>query len=76
MTRQLAIIGLVVGIASSGFRAQDLSVPNRPDSLKFTAIRDRSFMPNELDGDELFSRVISGRGQTVDCGVIHRGAAR
>src|SRR5689334_12145854 len=40
MTRRLAIIGLVVAIVPAGFRAQDLSVPNRPHSLKFAAIGD------------------------------------
>lgn len=37
---------------------------------------DRSFMLNEIDGDELFFQVISRTGQTVDRGVIHCGAAR
>jgi predicted MPP superfamily phosphohydrolase len=40
MIRRVAIIGLVVAIAPSGFRAQDLSLPNRSDSLKFAAIGD------------------------------------
>jgi calcineurin-like phosphoesterase family protein len=37
---------------------------------------DRSFMLNEIDGDELFFQVISRTGQTVDRGIIHRGSAR
>lgn len=35
--------------------------------------RDRSFMLNEIDGDELHFQVVSRAGQTVDAGVIHRG---
>jgi hypothetical protein len=81
MTRRLAIIGLVIAIAPSRFRAQDLSVPNRPDSLKFAAIVDHVAMEDEearvaTRVVELFFQVISRTGQTVDGGVIHRGAAR
>jgi len=36
--------------------------------------QDRSFMLNEIAGDDLFFQVISRTGQTVDQGVIHRGA--
>jgi predicted MPP superfamily phosphohydrolase len=35
--------------------------------------RDRTFMLNELDGDDLYFQVVSRTGQTVDQGVIHRG---
>jgi len=35
--------------------------------------QDRSFMRNEVAGDDLFFQVISRTGQTVDQGVIHRG---
>ena len=34
--------------------------------------QDRSFMLNEVAGDDLFFQVISRTGQTVDQGVIHR----
>jgi 3',5'-cyclic AMP phosphodiesterase CpdA len=34
--------------------------------------QDRSFMLNEIAGDDLFFQVISRTGQTVDQGVIHR----
>jgi 3',5'-cyclic AMP phosphodiesterase CpdA len=34
--------------------------------------RDRSFMLNEIAGDDLFFQVVSRTGQTVDQGVIHR----
>ena len=34
--------------------------------------QDRSFMLNEIAGDDLFFQVVSRTGQTVDRGVIHR----
>jgi predicted MPP superfamily phosphohydrolase len=34
--------------------------------------QDRSFMLNEIAGDDLFFQVVSRTGQTVDQGVIHR----
>ena len=34
--------------------------------------QDRSFMLNEIVDDDLFFRVISRTGATVDGGVIHR----
>jgi hypothetical protein len=34
--------------------------------------QDRSFMLNEIAGDDLLFQVISRTGQTVDQGVIHR----
>src|SRR6202521_5714749 len=34
--------------------------------------QDRSFMLNEIAGDDLFLQVVSRTGQTVDQGVIHR----
>ncbi|HEX7137383.1 MAG TPA: hypothetical protein VF219_06040 [Vicinamibacterales bacterium] len=34
--------------------------------------QDRSFMLNEVAGDDLFFQVISRTGLTVDSGVIHR----
>jgi 3',5'-cyclic AMP phosphodiesterase CpdA len=36
--------------------------------------RDRSFMLNEIDGDELYFQVVSRTGETVDHGIIHRAA--
>jgi hypothetical protein len=36
--------------------------------------RDRSFMLNEIAGDDLFFQVISRTGETVDQGAIHRVA--
>src|SRR5262249_59556531 len=36
--------------------------------------QDCSFMLNEIAGDDLFFQVVSRTGQTVDSGVIHRGA--
>lgn len=36
--------------------------------------RDRSFMLNEVAGDDLYFQVISRTGQTVDAGTIHREA--
>jgi len=33
---------------------------------------DRSFMLNEIDGDDLYFQVVSRAGETVDHGVIHR----
>jgi 3',5'-cyclic AMP phosphodiesterase CpdA len=36
--------------------------------------QDRSFMLNEVAGDDLFFQVISRTGMTVDSGVIHRKA--
>jgi len=50
----------------------------RQGDLKRSAItaagfdQDRSFMLNEIAGDDLFFQVISRTGQTVDQGVIHR----
>jgi hypothetical protein len=113
MTRRLAIIGIVAVIAPSGVRARDLSVPNRPDSLKFAAIGDygtgveaeydvasqmdrwrRRFrfdmviMPGDgMYGSEAaagsivkverrYNMLLDRTDQTVDRGVIHRGAAR
>lgn len=38
--------------------------------------QDRSFMLNEIVGDDLFFQVISRTGQTVDQGVIHREPQR
>jgi Calcineurin-like phosphoesterase len=35
--------------------------------------QDRSFMLNEISGDDLFFQVISRTGATVDSGTIHRG---
>jgi 3',5'-cyclic AMP phosphodiesterase CpdA len=35
--------------------------------------RDRSFMLNEIDDDDLHFQVVSRTGETVDRGVIHRG---
>src|SRR5262249_5048884 len=37
--------------------------------------RDRSFMLNEVAGDDLYFQVISRTGVTVDRGVIHRSEA-
>jgi len=34
--------------------------------------QDRSFMLNEIAGDDLFFQAISRTGETVDAGVIHR----
>ena len=34
--------------------------------------QDRSFMLNEIDGDDLFFQVVSRTGETVDQGVLHR----
>ena len=36
--------------------------------------QDRSFMLNEIAGDDLFFQVVSRTGQTVDAGVVHREA--
>jgi 3',5'-cyclic AMP phosphodiesterase CpdA len=36
--------------------------------------QDRSFMLNEVDDDDLYFQVVSRTGETVDRGVIHRGA--
>ena len=50
----------------------------RQGDLKRSAItaaafdQDRSFMLNEIAGDDLFFQVVSRTGQTVDRGVIHR----
>jgi 3',5'-cyclic AMP phosphodiesterase CpdA len=38
--RRLAVVCVVAALVPSGFRAQELSVPNRPDSVKFAAIGD------------------------------------
>lgn len=113
MTRRLATIGLVAAIAPSGVRARDLSVPNRPDSLKFAAIGDNGTgqeaeydIASQMDrwhrrfrfdmvimlGDAMYGSeaaaasivkverrykmLLDRTGQTVDRGVIHRGAAR
>jgi predicted MPP superfamily phosphohydrolase len=38
--RLLAIVGVVAALVPSEFRAQELSVPNKPDSVKFVAIGD------------------------------------
>jgi hypothetical protein len=52
----------------------------RQGDLKRSAItaaafdQDRSFMLNEIAGDDLFFQVVSRTGQTVDRGVIHRDA--
>ena len=52
----------------------------RQGDLKRSAItaagfdQDRSFMLNEVAGDDLFFQVVSRTGQTVDRGVIHREA--
>jgi 3',5'-cyclic AMP phosphodiesterase CpdA len=54
----------------------------RKGDLKRSAItaagfdEDRSFMLNEVAGDDLFFQVISRTGQTVDHGVIHRQLTR
>jgi hypothetical protein len=51
----------------------------REGDLKRSAItaagfdQDRSFMLNEIDGDDLFFQVVSRTGVTVDSGTIHRG---
>lgn len=52
----------------------------RQGDLKWSAItaagfdRDRSFMLNEVAGDDLYFQVISRTGETVDAGTIHREA--
>jgi 3',5'-cyclic AMP phosphodiesterase CpdA len=38
--------------------------------------QDRSFMLNEIAGDDLYFQVVSRTGRTVDGGVIHRGETR
>ncbi|HJZ74631.1 MAG TPA: metallophosphoesterase [Vicinamibacterales bacterium] len=40
MRRIVVLAGLITAMTSAGFWAQDLSVPNRADSLKFAAIGD------------------------------------
>jgi hypothetical protein len=51
----------------------------RQGDLKWSAMtaggfdQDRSFMLNEVAGDELYFQVIARTGQTVDRGVIHHG---
>ena len=67
----LAVLA-VAALVPLRFKAQQVSMPNRSDSVKFAAIQDRSFMLNEIAGDDLFFHLISRTVETVDQGVIHR----
>jgi Calcineurin-like phosphoesterase len=40
MRRLFVVIGVVATLGSPGFQAQQLTIPNKPDSLKFAAIGD------------------------------------
>lgn len=64
--------GIYYFVAGSGgqLRSGDLK---RSDITAAGFDRDRSFMLNEIDGDDLHFQVVSRTGQTVDQGVIHRG---
>jgi len=65
---QKGITYFVAG-ASGELRRGDL----RPSSAMAAGFdQDRSFMLNEIVDDDLFFRVISRTGATVDGGVIHR----
>ncbi len=69
---QMGIVYFVEG-ASGQLREGDL---RRSPSMAAGFDRDRSFMLNEIDGDELFFQVVSRTGAIVDHGVIHRQGAR
>jgi predicted MPP superfamily phosphohydrolase len=64
--------GIYYFVSGSGgqLRADDLK---RSDLTAAGFDRDRTFMLNEIDGDDLYFQVVSRTGQTVDQGVIHRG---